>query len=51
MSQRPLKILWRPDLLKHHTLEEETKLFPIVESLFTKEQLDTVLDFKAAKVL
>ncbi len=38
-------------LLKHHTLEEETKLFPIVESLFTEQQLDAVLDFKAAKVL
>jgi hemerythrin-like domain-containing protein len=32
-------------ILKHHTLEEEMKLFPIVESLFTEEQLDAVLDF------
>lgn len=32
-------------ILKHHTLEEEMKLFPIVESLFTEEQLDSVLDF------
>ncbi len=39
------------NLLTHHTLEEETKLFPIVESLFTEQQLDAVLNFKAAKVL
>lgn len=39
------------NLLKHHTLEEETKLFPIVESLFSKEQLDDVLSFKPLKVL
>ncbi|MCU7798643.1 MAG: hemerythrin domain-containing protein [gamma proteobacterium symbiont of Lucinoma myriamae] len=32
-------------ILKHHTLEEEMKLFPVVESLFTEEQLDAVLDF------
>ncbi|NOQ80612.1 MAG: hemerythrin domain-containing protein [Gammaproteobacteria bacterium] len=32
-------------ILKHHTLAEEMKLFPIVESLFTEEQLDAVLDF------
>lgn len=39
------------NLLKHHTLEEETKLFPIVESLFSEEQLNEVLSFKPVKVL
>lgn len=32
-------------ILKQHTLQEELKLFPIVESLFTQEQLDAVVDF------
>ena len=32
-------------LLERHTLLEENELFPLLESLFTKEQLDTVLNF------
>lgn len=32
-------------ILKHHTLAEEMTLFPVVESLFTDEQLDAVLNF------
>lgn len=32
-------------ILKHHTLAEEMTLFPVVESLFTEEQLDAVLNF------
>ncbi len=32
-------------VLKNHTRLEERELFPIVESLFTQEQLDAVLNF------
>lgn len=32
-------------LLKNHTRMEERELFPIVESTFTDEQLDVVLNF------
>lgn len=33
------------EVLKNHTRVEERELFPIVEELFTKEQLDAVLNF------
>ncbi len=33
-------------VLKSHSIMEETELFPIIESLFSKEQLDEVLNFK-----
>jgi hemerythrin-like domain-containing protein len=33
------------ELLKNHTRVEERELFPIVESLFSDEQLDAVLNF------
>jgi len=32
-------------LLKNHTQVEERELFPIIEKLFTDEELDTVLNF------
>ena len=32
-------------MLKNHTRMEERELFPVVEKLFTEEQLDAVLDF------
>ena len=32
-------------ILTRHTLVEEEELFPLIESLFTEEQLDTVLNF------
>jgi len=32
-------------ILKNHTRAEERELFPIVEELFTDEQLDAVLNF------
>jgi len=33
------------DVLKKHSLREENELFPIIESEFSKEQLDEVLNF------
>ncbi len=33
------------EVLKNHTDVEERKLFPLVESLFSDEQLDAVLNF------
>jgi len=33
------------DVLKNHTRVEERELFPIIEDLFTDEQLDAVLNF------
>jgi len=33
-------------VLKKHSLMEENELFPIIESVFTKEQLDGVLNFE-----
>ena len=33
-------------VLKTHSIMEETELFPIIESLFTEEQLDRVLNFE-----
>lgn len=33
-------------VLKKHSLLEENELFPIIESVFTKEQLDAVLNFE-----
>ena len=33
-------------VLKSHSITEETKLFPIIESLFSKEQLDKILNFE-----
>jgi hemerythrin-like domain-containing protein len=32
-------------VLKNHTRIEERELFPIIESIFTEEQLDAVLNF------
>lgn len=32
-------------MLKNHTRMEERELFPLVESLFTDEQLDAILNF------
>lgn len=32
-------------MLKNHTRMEERELFPIIESLFSQEQLDAVLNF------
>lgn len=34
------------NVLKQHSLREENELFPIIESKFTKEQLDLVLNFE-----
>ena len=34
-------------MLKHHTRMEERELFPIVEEIFSDEQLDAILDFKS----
>jgi hemerythrin-like domain-containing protein len=33
------------DVLREHTLTEEEQLLPLVESLFTPEQLDSVMNF------
>jgi len=33
-------------VLKKHSLMEEHELFPIIESVFSKEQLDAVLNFE-----
>ena len=33
------------EVLKNHTRVEERELFPIIEELFTEEQLDAVLNF------
>lgn len=33
------------DLLKSHTRTEERELFPLVETLFTQEQLDHILNY------
>ncbi len=33
------------EVLKNHTRVEERELFPIIEELFTEEQLDAVLEF------
>lgn len=33
------------DMLKNHTRMEERELFPLIESTFTNEQLDAVLNF------
>jgi len=33
-------------ILERHTRVEERELFPIIESLFTDEQMDAVLNFK-----
>ena len=33
------------EILKNHTRVEERELFPIIEKLFTEEQLDAVLEF------
>lgn len=33
-------------LLKNHTRQEERELFPIIEALFTDEQLEAVLNFE-----
>lgn len=33
-------------VLKSHSIVEETELFPIIESLFSEEQLDRVLNFE-----
>lgn len=32
-------------ILKNHTRTEERELFPLIEEIFTKEQLDAVLNF------
>jgi len=32
-------------VLKQHSIVEETELFPIIEAVFSKEQLDDVLNF------
>lgn len=34
------------NVLKQHSIREENELFPIIESVFTQEQLDEVLNFK-----
>jgi len=34
------------NVLKRHSLREENELFPIIESVFTREQLDEVLNFE-----
>jgi hypothetical protein len=33
------------DILRKHTVAEEEELLPLVESLFTPEQLDAVMHF------
>ena len=32
-------------MLKEHTRMEERELFPIIEELFTQEQMDAILNF------
>ena len=38
-------LAWFAEVLKNHTRVEERELFPIIESVFTAEQLDAVLHF------
>ena len=33
-------------ILKNHTRTEERELFPVIQELFTDEQLDAILNFK-----